>query len=248
LFKKFTVIPAIDLKGGTVVRLMRGDMAHPTVYGLEPVTVAREFEAEGAQLIHVVDLDGAIAGEPRNLGTIRAIRQAVSCPLDVSGGLRTIGSVRAAFACGANYISIGSAAILKPELLTEACREFPGRVIGSADIRGGRLAIKGWVESTQLSATDTLARFKSAGAVAVTVTDISRDGTEQGIDTPAMIGLARSSGIPIIASGGIGSLAELAILASAFSEGVTGVVVGRALYERRFSLVEALSVSGWQPD
>jgi len=244
LFKKFTVIPAIDLKGGEVVRLMRGDMAQATVYQREPATVARQFEAEGAQLIHVVDLDGAIAGEPRNVGAIRAIREAVGCPLDVSGGLRTIGSVRAAFASGANYISIGSAAILKPELLTDACREFPGRVIGSVDIRGDRLAIKGWVESSQLSATDALARFKAAGAVAVTVTDISRDGTQQGVDAPAMIGLARSSGIPIIASGGIGSLAELAILAGSFTQGIIGVVVGRALYERRFSLVEALSVSG----
>jgi len=223
---------------------MRGDMAQATVYQREPATVARQFEAEGAQLIHVVDLDGAIAGEPRNLGAIRAIREAVRCPLDVSGGLRTIGSVRAAFASGANYISIGSVAILKPELLTDACREFPGRVIGSVDIRGDRLAIKGWVESSQLSATDALARFKAAGAVAVTVTDISRDGTQQGVDAPAMIGLARSSGIPIIASGGIGSLAELAILASSFTQGIIGVVVGSALYERRFSLVEALSVSG----
>jgi phosphoribosylformimino-5-aminoimidazole carboxamide ribotide isomerase len=244
LFKKFTVIPAIDLKSGEVVRLMRGDMAQATVYGREPATVAKEFEAGGAQLIHVVDLDGAIAGEPRNLGAIRAIREAVSCALDVSGGLRTIGSMRAAFASGASYISTGSAAILTPELLTEACREFPGRVIGAVDIRGEKLAIKGWVESSQLSAGDALARFKAAGAVAVTVTDISRDGTEQGVDAAAMIGLARGSGIPVIASGGIGSLADLAILASSFDQGIVGVVVGRALYERRFSLVEALSVSG----
>jgi len=244
LFKKFTVIPAIDLKSGEVVRLMRGDMAQATVYGREPATVAKEFEAEGAELIHVVDLDGAIAGEPRNLGAIRAIRDAVSCALDVSGGLRTIGSVRAAFASGASYISIGSAAILKPELLAQACREFPGHVIGSVDIRGGKLAIKGWVESSQLSAMDALARFKAAGAVAVTVTDISRDGTEQGVDAAAIVGLARGSRIPVIAAGGIGSLADLAILASSFNQGIVGVVVGRALYERRFSLVEALSVSG----
>ena len=171
MFKKFTVIPAIDLKGGEVVRLMRGDMDQATVYGREPATVAREFEAEGAQLIHVVDLDGATAGEPRNLGAIRAIREAVKCALDVSGGLRTIGSVRAAFASGANYISIGSAAILRPELLTEACSEFPGRVIGSLDIRGGKLAINGNVKlavfgdlimdqgSIELSPTSTLTLF-----------------------------------------------------------------------------------------
>ena len=248
MFKKFTVIPAIDLKSGEVVRLMRGDMAQATVYGREPATVAREFEAEGAELIHVVDLDGAIAGELRNLAAISAIREAVGCAIDVSGGLRTIESVRAAFASGASYISIGSAAILKPELLTQACREFPGRVIGSVDIRDGRLAIKGWVKSSQLSAADALGRFKTAGAVAVTVTDISRDGTEQGVDVARMIELARGRGIPIIASGGIASLADLANLASSFNQGIVGVVVGRALYERRFSLVEALSVSGKQPD
>src|SRR5215831_9021357 len=164
LFKKFTVIPAIDLKSGEVVRLLRGDMAQATVYSRQPSTVAKLFEAGGAELIHVVDLDGAIAGEPRNLGAIRAIREAVSCALDVSGGLRTIGSMRAALASGASYISIGSAAILSPELLTQACREFPGRVIGAVDIRGGKLAIKGWVESSQLSAADALARFKTSGA------------------------------------------------------------------------------------
>jgi phosphoribosylformimino-5-aminoimidazole carboxamide ribotide isomerase len=244
LFKKFTVIPAIDLKSGKVVRLLRGDMAQATVYSREPATVAKEFEAEGAQQIHVVDLDGAIAGEPRNLGAIRAIRDAVSCAIDVSGGLRTIESVRGAFASGASYISIGSAAILKPELLTQACGEFPGRVIGSVDIRDGKLAIKGWVESSPLSPLNALARFKAAGTVAVIVTDISRDGTEQGIEPAAMIGLVRSSGIPIIASGGVASLADLAVLATYFTQGIVGVVVGRALYERRFSLVEALSVSG----
>jgi phosphoribosylformimino-5-aminoimidazole carboxamide ribotide isomerase len=244
LFKKFTVIPAIDLKSGKVVRLLRGDMAQATVYSREPATVAKEFEAEGAQQIHVVDLDGAIAGEPRNLEAFRAIRDAVSCAIDVSGGLRTIESVRGAFASGASYISIGSAAILKPELLTQACGEFPGRVIGSLDIRDGKLAIKGWVESSPLSPLNALARFKAAGTVAVIVTDISRDGTEQGIDAAAVVGLARRSGIPIIASGGIASLADLAILSGRFNQGVVGVVVGRALYERRFTLVEAISTSG----
>lgn len=244
MFKKFTVIPAIDLKSGEVVRLRRGDMGQATVYSRDPATVAKQFQADGAQLIHVVDLDGAMAGEPRNLGAIRSIRDTVSCAIDVSGGLRTIESVRSAFASGASYISIGSAAILQPELLTQACREFAGRVLGSVDIRGGKLAIKGWVESSQLSPADALARFKAAGAVAVIVTDVSRDGTEQGVDAAAMTRLAGSSGIPMIASGGIASLADLAVLAGSFDQGIVGVVVGRALYERRFTLSEALSVSG----
>jgi len=244
LFKKFTVIPAIDLKSGEVVRLMRGDMAQATVYSLEPAAVAKEFEAQGARQIHVVDLDGAIAGKPRNLGAIRAIRDAVSCAIDVSGGLRTIESVRDAFASGASYVAMGSAAILRPELLTRACREFPERVFGSLDIRDGRVAIKGWVESSQLSAAEAMARFRAAGTAAVIVTDISRDGTEKGVDPAAMAGIARSGSLPIIASGGIASLADLAGLASCFNQGIVGAVVGRALYERRFTLVQAMSVSG----
>ena len=240
MFKQFTVIPAIDLKGGGVVRLMRGEMAQAKLYSHDPATVAREFEEQGAELIHVVDLDGAIAGEPRNLDAIRAIRDAVKCAVDVSGGLRTIESVRAAFAAGAAFVSIGSAAILKPALLSEACSEFPNRVIGSVDARDGRLAIKGWVEKSELSVDDAVARFKDAGVVAVTVTDIARDGAETGVDVNRMAILAKA-GVRVIASGGIAKLDDIRALAARFKDGVVGVVVGRALYERRFTLAEAVA-------
>jgi len=240
LFKKFTIIPAIDLKGGEVVRLMRGEMAQATVYSRDPATVAREFEEQGAELIHVVDLDGAIAGEPRNLGAISAIRAAVKCAVDLSGGLRSTESVHAAFASGAGFVSIGSAAILNPSLLAEACKEFPGRVIGSVDVRDGRLAIKGWVEKTELSVDDAIARFKSAGVAAVTVTDIARDGAETGVDTNRMAMFAQRGGVKVIASGGIAQLDDITRLAARFQDGVIGVVVGRALYERRFTLAEAI--------
>ncbi len=243
MFKKFTVIPAIDLKDGQVVRLMRGEMARATVYGSDPVAAAREFEASGAALIHIVDLDGAIAGEPRNLNAIRAIRDGVRCPIDVSGGLRTIESVRAAFANGAGYVSIGSAAILNPEMLGEACGEYPGRVIGSVDVREGRLAIKGWVESTQLSVEEAIGRFRDAGVAAATVTDISRDGAETGVDSDRMAELARGCKVPVIASGGIAKLEDISMLARRFGDGVVGVVVGRALYERRFTLTEAIAAA-----
>ncbi|MGH7836815.1 MAG: HisA/HisF-related TIM barrel protein, partial [Candidatus Binataceae bacterium] len=150
LFSRFTVIPAIDLKGGKVVRLLRGEMSRATVYGDDPAATARRFEREGAELIHVVDLDGAIAGAPQNLEAIRAIRAAVGCRLDVSGGLRRLETIRATIAAGADIVSLGSVAILEPQVLVEACAEFPRRVFGSIDARDGRLALRGWVETSQL--------------------------------------------------------------------------------------------------
>jgi phosphoribosylformimino-5-aminoimidazole carboxamide ribotide isomerase len=241
LFKQFTVIPAIDLKGGEVVRLMRGEMEQAKVYSADPATAAREFEEAGAQWIHVVDLDGAIAGTPRNLEAIHKIRDAVRCNIDVSGGLRTIEAVRASFANGANYVSIGSAAMLNPTLLSEACKEFPERVIGSVDMRDGRLAIKGWVEKSELTVEEAIHRFKGAGVAAVIVTDISRDGAETGVDIERMASLARKGGTPVVASGGVARLDDIKALARRFDDGVVGVVVGRALYERRFTLVEAIA-------
>lgn len=243
MFKHFTVIPAIDLKGGEVVRLLYGDMTQAKVYGADPAIAAREFEQGGAQWIHVVDLDGAMAGAPRNLDAIRRIRDAVRCQLDVSGGLRTIEAVRATFANGADYVSIGSAAMLNPVLLSEACGEFPGRVIGSVDMRDGRLAIKGWVEKSELTVEEAIRRFKTAGVAAAIITDISRDGAETGVNVERMVSLAREGGVPVIASGGVAKLDDVNALARRFDKGIVGVVVGRALYERRFSLAEAIAVA-----
>jgi phosphoribosylformimino-5-aminoimidazole carboxamide ribotide isomerase len=239
---RFIVIPSIDLKNGEVVRLVRGDMAAATIYGADPAAVARAFEAEGASLIHVVDLDGAIAGAPRNLAAIAAIRAAVRCRLDVSGGLRTIETVRAAFAAGADFVSIGSAALLNPELPAKACAEFPGHVFGSIDARAGRLAVKGWVETSELTVAAAAARFRSAGVAAVIVTDIARDGTEAGSNRAMFAQVARTAEIPVIASGGVASLDDVRALNRLFAQGVIGVITGRAIYERRFTLSEALAV------
>jgi phosphoribosylformimino-5-aminoimidazole carboxamide ribotide isomerase len=242
LFERFTVIPAIDLKGGQVVRLLRGDMSRATVYGSDPAVVARRFEQQGARLIHVVDLDGAVAGAPRNLDAIRAIRQAVSCGIDLGGGIRTIEAVRDAFATGADRISIGSAAILNPDLLAAACAEFPGRIFGSLDGRDGRMAIKGWVETSELTIESAADRFREAGVAAIAVTDISRDGAETGVDAARMAEIARRSRLPVIASGGVASLDDIVALARRFDDGVAGVIVGRALYEGRFDLARAISI------
>jgi phosphoribosylformimino-5-aminoimidazole carboxamide ribotide isomerase len=243
LFERFTVIPAIDLKGGNVVRLMHGEMDRATAYSNDPAEVARNFEGQGAALIHVVDLDGAIAGEPKNIDAVRAIRKAVRCPLDVSGGLRTIESIRSVVAAGADRISIGSAAFLDPELVRLACKELHGRVFGAIDAREGHLAIKGWVETSQLTIGEAIARFKEAGAAAVTVTDVSRDGTQIGVDALRMAAIASAARIPLIASGGVASLDDIRGLAAHFKEGVVGVIVGRALYEGNFTLAEAIAAA-----
>ena len=243
MFEKFTVIPAIDLKGGQVVRLLRGDMGRATVYGADPAVTARRFEEDGAELIHIVDLDGAIAGEPRNVEAIASIRAAVKCAIDVSGGLRTIESVRETFARGADRVSIGSAGLLQPEMISHACAEFPGRIFGSLDIRDGKLAVKGWVETSQVSLADAADRFRVAGVAAAIVTDIARDGTQTGIDSSRMAQIAETVRLPVIASGGVASLDDIRALGMRLSSGVVGVVVGRALYEGNFGLADAIAFS-----
>jgi len=243
LFENFTVIPSIDLKDGQVVRLLRGDINRVTVYGADPGQTARRFEDDGAALIHIVDLDGAIAGAPRNVEAIAKIRAAVKCAIDVSGGLRTIEAVRAAIAGGADRVSIGSAAILDPELVGRACGEFPGRIFGSIDIRAGRIAVKGWVETSEFTVAEAAERFAAAGVAAAIVTDISRDGAQVGVDAARMEAIARAVRLPVIASGGVASLDDIGALRTRFEGGVVGVIVGRALYEGNFSLSDALAAA-----
>lgn len=237
------MIPSIDLKGGEVVRLLRGDMHRATIYGSDPAATARAFALDGATLIHIVDLDGAIAGAPRNLAALRAIRAAVRCRIDVSGGLRTIAAVRAAIAAGADFISIGSAAFLNPGLISQACQEFPGRIFGALDLRGGQLAIRGWVETSELDLAQAAERFRMAGVAALIVTDIARDGTETGANLDLFADVARIARVPIIASGGVATLADLRALRRLYAQGVAGAISGRAIYEGRFRLAEAIALS-----
>jgi phosphoribosylformimino-5-aminoimidazole carboxamide ribotide isomerase len=243
LFEKFTVVPSIDLKNGEVVRLLRGAMDQATIYGSDPAAVARDFARQGAEIIHVVDLDGAIAGEPRNLAAIRAIRAAVACELDVSGGLRTMDSIRTVIEAGATRASIGSAAFLTPALLKDACSAWPGKIFGSIDARDGMLAIKGWVETSALTVAEAAQRFRAAGVAAAIVTDISRDGTEAGINPDSIRASARAVALPMIASGGVASLRDIENLKSLFAEGVVGVITGRALYEGRFTVAQAIAAA-----
>ena len=218
-------------------------MNRATVYGVDPSETARRFDEAGAELIHIVDLDGAIAGAPRNIHAVRQIRASVKCAIDVSGGLRTIETVRAAFAAGADRVSIGSAALLNPGLIRDACAEFPGRIFGSIDIRDGKLAVKGWVETSELTVTEAASRFRAAGVAAAIVTDIARDGAQVGVDATRMENIANAVQLAVIASGGVASLDDIRALRTRFEAGVVGVVVGRALYEGNFSLSDALAAA-----
>lgn len=234
------MIPAIDLKQGKVVRLRQGDMSQATVFGDDPAATARAMEAAGARMIHVVDLDGAVAGHPCHLEAIARIRAATTIAIDVSGGLRTLEAIEASLAAGAQRVALGSVAFLDPPLLSEACRRFPGRIFGSLDVRDGRLAIKGWLETSALDAAQAAARFRAAGVSAIIHTDIARDGTNAGTQLEPHLRLARAGAVPVIASGGVASLEDLRRLRAGFGEGVIGAIVGRALYEGRFTLAQAL--------
>jgi phosphoribosylformimino-5-aminoimidazole carboxamide ribotide isomerase len=226
-----------------VVRLLRGDMNQATVYGDDPAPMARSFEDAGARMIHVVDLDGAIAGEPRNLDAVHRIRAATRCAIDVSGGLRSVAAVQQVFDAGADRIALGSVAFLNQDLLFELCRLHPGRVFGSLDVRGGCLAIKGWVETSPMAIADAAAMFKRAGVAAIIHTDIARDGTTVGVDCDQHTRMARDGGVAVIASGGIATLDDIRNLRARFDHGVVGAITGRALYEGRFTLAQALAAA-----
>lgn len=243
LFTSFLVIPAIDLKGGQVVRLVQGDLNRATVYSDDPAQAARQFETAGARIIHVVDLDGAVAGEPRNLDALAAIRRAVSCAIDLSGGLRSMPAIERALAAGADFVSLGSVAFLNPELLHAACVRFPRQVFGSLDARGGRLAIGGWLQDSDLTVAQAAARFAEAGVKAITYTDIARDGTQAGADAERFCSLARTLSVGLIASGGVASVGDIVALRRCFDDGVVGVISGRALYEGRFTLEQAIAAA-----
>jgi len=233
------VIPAIDISQGECVRLMRGRMEEKTVYSREPAKVARAWEDQGAQLLHIVDLDGAIGGRPTNLEVVRDIVRAVKCPTQLGGGMRTLEDVEAAFSTGASRVILGTKASEHLDLLLEALSRFGDRIVVSIDARDGKLASKGWTETTATDAYEAALRVQEAGCHRIVFTDIDRDGTQQG---PNLASLARLLGIvriPVIASGGVGRLEDLVEIAR-LGPGIEGAIVGRALYEKKFTLREAI--------
>lgn len=237
------VIPAIDLKDGKCVRLLRGDLAAETVYGDDPLAMGRRWVDAGARYLHVVDLDGAVRGRPVNGAAIAALCGGLQVPVEVGGGVRTVERAAELLALGADRVIFGTAAVEEPEVIAAACRRFPGRVAVGIDARGGRVAIKGWVETSELLAADLAQRLAGMGVACIIYTDIERDGTEEGVNIGATRALAEAVDVPVIASGGVGSLADIEALKLLEAVGVGGVIVGRALYSGALRLEEALRVA-----
>jgi phosphoribosylformimino-5-aminoimidazole carboxamide ribotide isomerase len=238
-----TLYPAIDLKGGQVVRLKRGDMAQATVYSAEPGAQARKFAALGFPWVHVVDLDGAFAGRPANSAAVETIIAAIpKVPVQLGGGIRTMETVEAWLERGVRRVILGSAAVKDPDFAFAACRAYPGRVAVGIDARGGLVATEGWAEVSTVLATDLGKRFEDAGAAAIIYTDIDRDGMLGGVNLEATLALARAVRLPVIASGGVASLNDLAALSGVTGEGIEGVIIGRALYDGRIDPAAALAL------
>ena len=232
--------PAIDLKDGRCVRLLRGDMAQATVFADDPAAQAAAFAAAGCRWLHLVDLDGAFAGTPANAPAVRAILKAVDVPCQLGGGIRDLAPVEAWLEAGIARVILGTVAVENPDLVRAAARAFPGRVAVGIDARAGRVATRGWAEATDLEATDLARRFEDAGVAAIIHTDIDRDGAMAGPNVAATAALARSVAVPVIASGGVSSLADL--LALRETGVIAGAISGRALYDGALDLGEALAV------
>ena len=237
------IIPAIDIKDGRCVRLQQGRAGTESVYSDDPVAVARRWESEGAELIHVVDLDGAFSGAPKNDDLVLKIVRSVKTPIQVAGGIRTIEDIGRYVREGASRIVLGTKVVSDRPFLETACRSFPGRISVGLDTRAGKVLVKGWTEATEQSAVDLADQMNGLGILSIIFTDVQRDGMLKGPNLDAIRELARSVEIPIIASGGISSLEDIRSLLALESSGVAGVIVGKALYTGAVKLNEALSLT-----
>lgn len=236
------IIPAIDVKDGRCVRLRQGDMAAETVYSYDVAEVARNWQQSGAALIHVVDLNGAVDGEPRNLLKIQSIMKSVTVPVQVGGGIRTLETVRQYLDAGVSRVVLGTAAFTDQTLLDQACREFPQRIVLGLDARDGRVAVKGWTAVSDIKAIDLLKELSNCSIAAVIYTDIARDGMLNGPNLSALREIVEFSSFPVIASGGITSLEDLRAIQSIGLK-IEGAIVGKALYDGKLDLratIEAL--------
>ncbi len=238
-----TVIPAIDIRGGKVVRLRQGKVDEASLYDGDPIRVARQWEAQGAKRLHLVDLDAAISGEPQ-FEALAAVIAAVQIPVEVGGGLRSLESARRYRDRGADRLIFGTAAVASPAVVKRALREWPEAVAVALDARLGKVAVAGWTEITEVEAVDLAAEIRSWGVPRIQYTDVARDGTLSGPNLPAIEGIALGSGLRITAAGGVARLEDLARLKDLEGAGVDEVIVGKALYEGRFTLAQALEVAG----
>ncbi len=233
--------PAIDIRDGHAVRLLQGDYERETVYDADPVDAARRWADEGAEFLHVVDLDGAKAGEPRNLEAVRRIAAAVECPIQVGGGLRDSAAVESVLDAGAARVVIGTAALRDPEFLAEALGAHGERVVVSVDAKEGRVALEGWTEAGEETVVEAVSELSSRGVARFLCTAIEVDGTMEGPAVEELGRIAAATDAQVIASGGVGDLAHLRALADAAAPNIEGAIVGRALYERRFTAAEAIA-------
>ena len=236
------LFPAIDLKDGVCVRLEQGDMARATVFHRDPAVQAHAFEAQGFEYLHIVDLDGAFAGKPMNVGAIDRILETVALPVQLGGGIRDMATIEGWLGKGVDRVIIGTAAVRDPDLVKNAAQKFPGRVAVGLDARDGKVAVKGWAETSELSALELAKRFEDAGVAAIIYTDISRDGLLKGLNLEATIALAEAVDIPVIASGGLASIEDVKALLAPDARKLAGAIAGRALYDGRLDAAEALGL------
>ena len=236
------LFPAIDLKDGQCVRLKLGEMDEATVFNDDPAAQAAEFEAQGFTYLHVVDLNGAFAGKPVNGAAVDAILHRVKMPVQLGGGIRDLATIEMWLTKGIRRVILGTIAVRDPALVKEACRVFPGRIAVGIDAKGGKVAVEGWAETSELTAIDLARRFEDAGVSAIIYTDIERDGILKGLNLPATAELARSTAIPVIASGGLASIDDVKALLTAEYRILEGAITGRALYDGRIDPREALNL------
>jgi phosphoribosylformimino-5-aminoimidazole carboxamide ribotide isomerase len=234
------IIPAIDLKNGKCVRLLRGDLHAETVYGNDPVAMGCRWVDAGAEYLHVVDLDGAVSGQPVNAETIAALCRALPIPIEIGGGIRSVERAAELLQLGADRVIFGTAALAEPETVRVACREFPGRVAVGIDARDGKVAVRGWLETSAVTAVDLARQAEDLGACRIIYTDISRDGTQEGVNVAATRVIAAAVRLPVTASGGVGSLADIVAVGSCAVPNIDSVIVGRALYTGAVRLPEAI--------
>lgn len=237
------ILPAIDLRGGNCVRLVKGDFKQETIYSEHPEEIALRWEGEGAEFLHVVDLDGALAGEPQNMDAIKRILQAVKIPVEVGGGIRSMESIDRLLSIGVSRVILGSVAVHKEELVQEACSAYGNRIVVGIDVKKGIVATDGWEKSGGISAVELAKKLGAFGLETIIYTDISRDGTLSGVNVTETARLARTSGIKVIASGGVKSISDIEELKKRESDGIIGVIVGKSIYEGTLSLTEAIAAS-----
>ncbi|MCP4350342.1 MAG: 1-(5-phosphoribosyl)-5-[(5-phosphoribosylamino)methylideneamino]imidazole-4-carboxamide isomerase [Desulfobacterales bacterium] len=237
------IIPAVDIKNGKCVRLLQGRMDEETVFSDDPAAMAKKWEDQGAEIIHVVDLDGAFEKSPQNLSSIKKILETVKVPIQVGGGIRNKETVKMFLDIGVSKVIIGTEAIRNPQLVKDACESFPGQIIVGIDARNGMVAIEGWTEVTQVKAADLAKQFEDSGVAAINFTDIHRDGMQSGPNISETRLLAEAVSIPVVASGGVSTVEDIKNLLPLEQSGVVGVITGRALYSGTLSLEQAIAVS-----